>query len=275
MTSSEERSSLVEESSSLVLSLLSREDDCGTSQSLSERVRRLSEVALQKGLESSRQALHKWLSQALKGGAGPAHLMVRKRRCTPRFLVIRDSQGVFTADPQCVAKHCAQEWKREWGCDEACSFKQELQSIRALRETHVGEAGEWAPRGHARRASPFHLKRRSVSTNTLSVTLPVSRTTLWSRWGKLFDRALPNWPYRLSHFCSCWFCWARETEEAELSPSYTPLTVSPCVWFQHTSVNGMSNSLVSGILRSRRTQHSEPTLRVLRAPIWPTEKGNM
>ena len=73
MTSSEERSSVVKESSSLVLSLLSREGDCGTSQSLSEKVRRLSEVALQKGLESSRQALHKWLSQALKGGAGPGH----------------------------------------------------------------------------------------------------------------------------------------------------------------------------------------------------------
>ena len=73
ITSSEERSSVVEESSSLVLSLLSREDDCGTSQLLSERARKLSEVALQKGLESSRQALHKWLSQALKGGAGPTH----------------------------------------------------------------------------------------------------------------------------------------------------------------------------------------------------------
>ena len=69
--------------------------------------------------------------------------MVRQRRCTFRFLVVRDSQGVFTADPQCVAKHYAQEWKREWGCDDACSFKQELQSMHALRETHVGEAGEW------------------------------------------------------------------------------------------------------------------------------------
>ena len=28
-------------------------------------------------------------------------------------LVISDSQGVFTADPQCVAGHYAQEWKRE------------------------------------------------------------------------------------------------------------------------------------------------------------------
>ena len=85
ITSSEERSSLVEESSSLVLSLLSREDDCGTSQSLSERVRRLSEVALQKGLESSRQALHKWLSQALKGGAGPAHRWCAKEDALPDF----------------------------------------------------------------------------------------------------------------------------------------------------------------------------------------------
>ena len=40
---------------------------------LTERVRPLAERALQKGLEYSRRATHKWLSQALKGGAGPAH----------------------------------------------------------------------------------------------------------------------------------------------------------------------------------------------------------
>ena len=42
-----------EESSTLVLSLLKREGDGGDAQSLSERVRRLSERALQKGLECS------------------------------------------------------------------------------------------------------------------------------------------------------------------------------------------------------------------------------
>ena len=140
ITSSEERSSVVEEGSSLVLSHLSREGDCGTSESLSERVRRLSERALQKGLESSRQALHKWLSQALKGGAGPAHRWCAKEDALSDFLVTRDSQGVFTADPQCVAEHYAQEWKREWSCDDARSCKPESQSIRASRETHVGEA---------------------------------------------------------------------------------------------------------------------------------------
>ena len=85
ITSSDERSSVVEESSSLVISLLSREDDCGASQSLSERVCRLSEVALQKGLGSSRQALHKWLSQALKGGAGPAHRWCAKEDALSDF----------------------------------------------------------------------------------------------------------------------------------------------------------------------------------------------
>ena len=55
--SSEERRSVVEESSALFLSLLKREGANG--QSLSERVRRLSERALQKGLECRRQALHK------------------------------------------------------------------------------------------------------------------------------------------------------------------------------------------------------------------------
>ena len=59
-------------------------------------------------------------------------------------LVIRDSQGVFTADPQCVAEHYAQEWKRDWDFVDICTFKQELRSPRALREAHVGESGEWA-----------------------------------------------------------------------------------------------------------------------------------
>ena len=57
--SSEKRSSVVEESAALVLSLLKCDGDCGIGQSLSERVRRLSERAPQKGLECSRQALHK------------------------------------------------------------------------------------------------------------------------------------------------------------------------------------------------------------------------
>ena len=57
--SSEERRSVVEESSTLFVSLLKREVDGANGQSLSERVRRLSERALQKGLECRRQALHK------------------------------------------------------------------------------------------------------------------------------------------------------------------------------------------------------------------------
>ena len=72
---------------------------------LSERVRRLSERALSKGLECSRRATHKWLSQALKGGAGPAHKWCGKEDALPELpLVIRDSQGNFTADPQCVVE---------------------------------------------------------------------------------------------------------------------------------------------------------------------------
>ena len=51
-------------------------------------------------------------------------------------LVIRDSQRVFTAAPQ--------EWKREWGCKDTFAYHQELQSIRAPREIHFEDAGEWA-----------------------------------------------------------------------------------------------------------------------------------
>ena len=89
--------------------------------------------------------MHKWLSHALKGGAGPAHRWCAKEDALPDLpLVISDSQGVFTADPQCVAELYAQEWERERGCDDACSFEQEIRSNRALREAHVGDAGEWA-----------------------------------------------------------------------------------------------------------------------------------
>ena len=91
------------------------------------------------------------------------------------------------------------------------------------------------PEMFAKRASIFNPKRRSDSTNTLSRTLPVPRTTQWTRWEKLAGRASPNWPNQLSHFCSCWFCWARKTEEAEPPPSCTPLTVSMRLHSAHIS----------------------------------------
>ena len=71
--STTERWSLVEESTLLVLSFLKREGSGAQCCMLTERVRRLAERALHKGLEYSRRATHKWLGQALKGGAGPAH----------------------------------------------------------------------------------------------------------------------------------------------------------------------------------------------------------
>ena len=94
--SSEERRSVAEESSALVLSLLKRDGDW-IGQSPSERVRPWSKRAPKKGLECSRQALHKWLSN---------DRWCAKEDALPDLpLVIRDSQGVFTADTQCVAEH--------------------------------------------------------------------------------------------------------------------------------------------------------------------------
>ena len=82
---SSERRSVVKESSSMVLSLLKRERVDGHCQALSERVRRLSQRALQKGLEFNRHATRQWLSQALKGGA---HRWCRKEDAlTPRATV--------------------------------------------------------------------------------------------------------------------------------------------------------------------------------------------
>ena len=51
-----------------------------------------------------------------------------------------------------------------------------------------------------------------------------------------------------------------EAEGAEQSPSYTPRIASPCVWFHHTSVSGMSSLLASSTQRSKVTQLSEHKL---------------
>ena len=64
-------------------------------------------------------AVNKWLGHALKGGAGPAHRWCAREDALPDVpLVIRDSQGAFKAYPQCVAEHHAQEWRREWNCED-------------------------------------------------------------------------------------------------------------------------------------------------------------
>ena len=59
-------------------------------------------------------------------------------------LVIRDRQGNFAADTECVAELYAQGWKREWVNEDAVGFSKEIDSIRALRGKHVAEAREWA-----------------------------------------------------------------------------------------------------------------------------------
>ena len=159
--SSAEHKSVVDESSSIVLSLMERECVGAHCQMLSEQVRRLSERALQKGLECSRPVTHRWLSPALKGGAGRAHRKCGKEDALPELpLVIRDSQGNFTADPQCLAELYAHEWKSEWGGEDAIGFVKEINSIRALREKHVAEARVWA--------NSFDLRAENVCMAGLS-----------------------------------------------------------------------------------------------------------
>ena len=120
--STTERWSLVEESTLLVLSFLKREGSGAQCYMLSERVRRLAERALQKGL--------RWCG---------------KEDALPDLpLVIRDKEGHFTADPQSVAEHYAKEWKREWSDEDKIGFDKETSSIRDLRFKHVAEAHEWA-----------------------------------------------------------------------------------------------------------------------------------
>ena len=141
---------------------------------------------------------------------------------------------------------------------------------------HVEEARERAGnldfRMFAKLVSLCRPRRRSASTSTHSKTSPSSLTTLWTPWMRSPDNVLSSWQYQPCHFHNFWFYRARKTEGAEQSSSYTPRIASPCVWSQHTSVNGKSRLLVSGILRSRATQHSEPMLRGLRESSWPIAK---
>ena len=109
----------------------------------------------------------------------------------------------------------------------------------------------------ARLVSLSRPTRRSVSTSTRSQFL----TMPWNPWVSSSDNVLSSWPNQLSHFCNFCSCQARKMEGAELSPSCTQHVASPCVWYQHTPVNGMSSLQVSGTLRSRVTQRSEHMLR--------------
>ena len=188
----------------------------------------------------------------------------------------------FTADPQNVAEHSAKEWKREWRDEDTIGFNREISSIRDLRDKHVAEAHEWARNvdlsaANVRKAclSPFRPRQRSASTSTHSKTSPHSLTMLWALQVRLSDSVLSNLQCQPSHLCCCWFCWARKTEGAEPSQSYTPRTASPCVWSQNTSVNGMSISLVSGTLHSKVTQHSERMLRRAWESSWLAAKDNI
>ena len=72
----------------------------------------------------------------MKRGAGPAHRWCGKEDALTELpLVIRDSQGNFTADPQCVTEPLKDE-------DDIGSVK-DINRKRALREKHVAEARVW------------------------------------------------------------------------------------------------------------------------------------
>ena len=156
---------MVEESSSLVLSLLQGESE---GQSLSERVRRMSERALHNGLECSGRTQHRWLSQALKGGAGPAHPWCGKEDALSDLpLAIMDSHGALTWTRSVWREHDPQERKREQGGEDTIGFNTEIRSIRALRETRVQESRARASNldlraGNPRKACLFNFWSRTL-----------------------------------------------------------------------------------------------------------------
>ena len=270
-----ERKSVVEEGSSIVLSFLKRECVNAQWQMLSERVRRLAERALQKkaGMQQTCNAqmavpsIEKVVMQVHTTGGG------RKRT---HFL-----SSNFTADPQCVAELYAQEWKREWRNEDAIGFNTEIVSVRAVREKHVAGARVWAS----------SLGLRAVNIREACLSLP-SKTAIgldqhaFTDIAILTDNALDSLGENIRQCFvklaiptqvtfATFVLVGKKMEGAEPSPSCTQHTVSPCAWYQHTSVNGMSSLQLSGTLRSRAIQHSEHMSRGRWASSWPTMKVNM
>ena len=193
---SAEHKSVSDESSSIVVSLLKRECVGAHCQLLSERVRRPSVRELQKGLECSRRATHKWLSQALKGGAGTAHKWSWKEDA-------RQTGNVW-------AELYAHEWQREWCGEDAIGFVKE--TVFVLRGKNMSQKLVCGPatsiyglRMFAKLVSLSRPKRPSVSTSTRSQTHS-SWTMPWNLWARSSDNVLSSWPYQLSHFCNCWSC---------------------------------------------------------------------
>ena len=266
--SSAEHKSVVEESSSIVLSLLKRECVGAHCQMLSERARRLPERALQKGLECSRCATQKWLSQAMKGGAGPAHRWCGKEDAiTKPPLAIRVSQGKFTADPQSVAELYAHEWKREWSGEDAIGFVKEINSLRALREnmsrklvcgpaTSIYELSMFA-----KLVSLSRPKRRSVSTSTRSDIALLSDNVLESL-GEIIRQCFVKLAILTRSLLQLLVLLGKKNggsrSIAILHTTYR-LTMRLSISTHHSK--GMSGLQVSGTLRSRVTQRSEHMLR--------------
>ena len=209
---------------------------------LSERVRRLSERALQKGLECSRRAKHKWLCQALAGGAGPAHKWCGKEDALPELpLVIRDSQGNFTADPQCVTELYAHEWKREWGSEDAIGFVKEIDSLRALREKHVAEARVWAG-SLGLRADDIRKACLSFPSETaicldqhVFTDIALLPDNALDSLGEIIRQCFVKLATPTQSLLQLLVLLGKKMEGAEPSPSCTQHAVSPCAWYQHTS----------------------------------------
>ena len=127
--SSTEHKSVVDESSSIVLSLLKRECDGAHWHMLSERVRRLTESALQQGLECSRRATHKWLSQAFKRGEQVQPTGgVGKRRRSPSYRWLSETVTETSRQTRNVWRNCMPRVEREWGGEDAIGFVEEINS---------------------------------------------------------------------------------------------------------------------------------------------------
>ena len=158
--------------------------------------------------------------------------------------MIKDIQGKFTADPQRAAEHYAQEWKREWGSEDTIGFNEEISSIRALRDMHVGEAREWAGNFDLRAENGPKACLSFPSKTAIGVDqhafkdIALLPDNASDSLGEIIRQCFVKLAIPTQSLLQLLVLLGKTMEGAEQSPSYTARIASPCVWSQHTQSMG-------------------------------------
>ena len=152
-----------------------------------------------------------------------------------------------------MAEHYTKEWKREWRDVDKIGFYKETSSIRNLRVKHVAEAHEWARNLDL---SATRIRKACLSfPSTTAIGLDqhafkdiaLLPDNALGSLGEIIRQCFLKLTIPTQSLLQLLVLLGMKMEGAEPSPSCTQHTVSPCVWYQHTSVNVRSISLEVGL----------------------------